>query len=97
MNDYPGSEDERIRRLLNDAVSDVEPRESLDSIRSRTVVTPFRARRPWNTELKNPPRQPDQGVGRQDRGCHIERRDIWQKPLAFSAPSPRSAQWPAQC
>ncbi len=47
MNDYPGSEDERIRRLLNDAVGDVEPRESLDSIRSRTMVTPFRARRPW--------------------------------------------------
>lgn len=47
MNDYPGSEDERMRQLLNDAVSDVEPRDSLDSIRSRTVVTPFRARRPW--------------------------------------------------
>ena len=47
MNDYPGSEDERMRRLLNDAVSDVEPRESLDSIRARTVVTPFRSRRPW--------------------------------------------------
>jgi len=47
MNDSPGSEDERIRRLLNDAVSDVEPLDSLDSIRSRTVVTPFRSRRPW--------------------------------------------------
>ncbi len=47
MNEYNGSEDERIRRLLNDAVDDIEPHDSLDSIRSRTVVTPFRARRPW--------------------------------------------------
>lgn len=47
MSDYHGSEDERMRQLLDDAVSDVEPRESLDAIRSRTAVTPLRARRPW--------------------------------------------------
>jgi hypothetical protein len=47
MNEHNGPEDERLRRLLDDAVADVEPRDSLDSIRSRTVVTPFRARRPW--------------------------------------------------
>ena len=48
MNDFPGSsEDERMRQLLDDAVSDVEPRDSRDSIRSRTVVTPFRSKRPW--------------------------------------------------
>ena len=39
--------DDAIRRLMNDAVSDVEPHEALDSIRSRTTVTPFRAKRPW--------------------------------------------------
>ena len=48
MNEFPGSsDDERMRQLLDDAVSDVEPRASLDSIRARTAVTPFRARRPW--------------------------------------------------
>jgi hypothetical protein len=47
MNDFPGSDDERMRRLLDEAVSDVEPRDSLDSIRSRTQVSPMRARRPW--------------------------------------------------
>jgi hypothetical protein len=46
MNDYNGPEDEHLRRLLNDAVGDVEPRGSLDSIRARTVSTPLR-RRPW--------------------------------------------------
>lgn len=50
MNDYrphsPG-DDERLRRLLNDAVSDVEPRESLDAIRTRTVATSSRPRRHW--------------------------------------------------
>jgi hypothetical protein len=53
MNDFPGpasgssGEDERVRRLLHDAVSDVEPREGLDSIHARTTVTPFQRRRPW--------------------------------------------------
>ncbi len=49
MNEFPtGSEDDRVRRLLNDAVADVEPRDSLDSIRSRTAATPlFRSSRPW--------------------------------------------------
>ena len=51
MNEYNspgnGSEDERLRRLFSDAVDDIEPRDSLDSIRSRTTVTAFRARRPW--------------------------------------------------
>lgn len=49
MNEFPGSssDDERMRRLLDEAVSDVEPRDSLESIRTRTAVTPFRARRPW--------------------------------------------------
>ena len=53
MNDFPGpasgssGEDERVRRLLHDAVSDVEPRESLDSIHARTTVTAFQRRRPW--------------------------------------------------
>lgn len=51
MNEFPrsssSSEDERMHRLLSDAVSDVEPRDALDSIRSRTVVTPFRSKRPW--------------------------------------------------
>ncbi|QWZ06515.1 GerMN domain-containing protein [Nocardioides panacis] len=37
--------DDQLRALLEDAVSDVEPRGSLDDIRSRT--TPSRSRRPW--------------------------------------------------
>ena len=48
MNDLPGSagpDDERMRRLLNEAVSDVEPRPSLEVIRSRT--TSSAGRRPW--------------------------------------------------
>jgi hypothetical protein len=39
--------DARLAELLSDAVSDVEPRDSLDSIRARTKVTPMSARRPW--------------------------------------------------
>lgn len=41
------SESDDIRRALNDAVSEVEPHEALDSIRERTTVTPFRSKRPW--------------------------------------------------
>ena len=40
-------DDSRLAALLSDAVSDVEPREALDSIRNRTKVTPLSARRPW--------------------------------------------------
>ncbi len=37
--------DDQIRELLDDAVSDVEPRPGLDTIRARTSTT--RSRRPW--------------------------------------------------
>jgi hypothetical protein len=37
--------DDQLRALLDDAVSDVEPRGSLDEIRSRTTAT--HSRRPW--------------------------------------------------
>jgi len=49
MNEFPGSspEDEQMRRLLDDAVSDVEPRDSLDSIRARTKVKDMSIRRNW--------------------------------------------------
>ena len=55
MNEFPGSspsssssgDDERMRQLFDDAVADVKPHDSLDSIRARTVVTPFRSKRPW--------------------------------------------------
>lgn len=36
-----------LREVLDDAVSDVEPRNALDSIRSRTKVTPMSNKRPW--------------------------------------------------
>jgi hypothetical protein len=39
------TDDDRIRALLDEAVSDVEPRRSLEEIRSRTTTE--RARRPW--------------------------------------------------
>jgi hypothetical protein len=39
--------DDWLRDALDDAVSDVEPREALDSIRSRTKVTPMSSKRPW--------------------------------------------------
>lgn len=38
---------EQLRGLLADAVSDVEPSDSLDSLRHRTKVTPMNPRRPW--------------------------------------------------
>jgi hypothetical protein len=47
MNDFPGSpEDQDLRRLLNDAVSDVEPDQTFDEIRSRTTASGS-SRRPW--------------------------------------------------
>ncbi len=46
MNDR-SYDDERLRVLLEQAVSDVEPRPGLDAIRTRTKVTPMRSRRPW--------------------------------------------------
>jgi hypothetical protein len=39
--------DDRIRALLDDAVSDVEPRPALDRIQARTKVTPMSSKRPW--------------------------------------------------
>lgn len=39
------TDDDRVRALLDEAVSDVEPRGSLDEIRSRTHTS--RSRRPW--------------------------------------------------
>jgi hypothetical protein len=41
------SEDEALHRLLDDAVSDVQPREALQTIHARTAATPLRSRRPW--------------------------------------------------
>lgn len=43
----PDGEHEAMRRLLDDAVSDVAPREALDQIRSRTKVSPMARKRPW--------------------------------------------------
>jgi hypothetical protein len=40
-------QDDRIRALLDDAVSDVEPRPALDRIQARTKVTPMSSKRPW--------------------------------------------------
>ncbi|HSV38357.1 MAG TPA: Gmad2 immunoglobulin-like domain-containing protein [Nocardioidaceae bacterium] len=39
--------DDWLRDALDDAVSDVEPNDALDSIRSRTKVTPMSSKRPW--------------------------------------------------
>ncbi|MEO5711200.1 MAG: Gmad2 immunoglobulin-like domain-containing protein [Nocardioidaceae bacterium] len=39
------TDDDRVRALLDEAVSDVEPRRSLDEIRTRTRTS--RSRRPW--------------------------------------------------
>jgi hypothetical protein len=39
--------DERLRALLDDAVSDVEPRPALEQIQARTKVTPMSSKRPW--------------------------------------------------
>lgn len=41
------NDDERVRRLLGEAVSDVEPREALGSIHARTKVSSMRRRRSW--------------------------------------------------
>jgi hypothetical protein len=46
MNDMWSHDDEQLRELLNDAVSDVEPRESLDELRSRASAS-SRSRTPW--------------------------------------------------
>jgi hypothetical protein len=43
----PHDPDARLAELLSDAVSDVEPRDSLDLIRDRTKVTRMSSRRPW--------------------------------------------------
>jgi hypothetical protein len=40
-------DEERLRRLLDDTLSTVEPEDRLDQIRQRTKVTPMSARRPW--------------------------------------------------
>lgn len=40
-------DDERLRSLLDDAVSDVDPSPALDRIRARTKVTPMSSKRPW--------------------------------------------------
>lgn len=56
MNDQPhhpqnhgprDHDDERLRRLLEDAVTDVEPREGLESIHARLKVTSMNRKRPW--------------------------------------------------
>jgi hypothetical protein len=53
MNDFPSPhdsrdrEDERLRRLLDDAVSDIEPRDALGSIHARTKERPMSSRRSW--------------------------------------------------
>jgi hypothetical protein len=54
MNEFPDTgsqgqdrDDERLRRLLDETVSDVEPREALGSIHARTKVTPMKRRRSW--------------------------------------------------
>lgn len=51
MNDPRDDRDARMDRqlseLLSDAVCDVEPGNALDSIRTRTKVTPMSTRRPW--------------------------------------------------
>lgn len=54
MNDFPRppeghdhDDEERLRRLLDEAVSNVEPREALGSIHARTKVSPMNKKRPW--------------------------------------------------
>ena len=39
--------DRQLSGLLSDAVSDVEPADALDTIRTRTTGTPMSSRRPW--------------------------------------------------
>lgn len=44
----PGAEEEaRLRHLLSDAVSDIEPRDALGSIHARTEVSIMQSRRSW--------------------------------------------------
>lgn len=45
--DHDTDVDRQLSALLSDAVSDVEPANALDTIRSRTKVTPMSTRRPW--------------------------------------------------
>lgn len=50
MNDFrhpSDRDDEDLRRLLEDAVSDVEPRRGIDSIHARTKVVPMQSKRAW--------------------------------------------------
>ena len=51
MNEFPNGphdrDDQRIRRLLDEAVSDVEPREALGSIHARTKVSSMQSKRSW--------------------------------------------------
>ncbi len=51
MNELPTGphdrDDQRIRRLLDEAVSDVEPREALGSIHARTKVSSMQSKRSW--------------------------------------------------
>jgi len=51
MNEFPTGphdrDDQRVRRLLDEAVSDVEPREALGSIHARTKVSPMQSKRSW--------------------------------------------------
>jgi hypothetical protein len=53
MNEFPAGspghdrDEERVRRLLDEAVSDVEPHEALGSIHARTKVSPMRSKRSW--------------------------------------------------
>jgi hypothetical protein len=41
------TDDDQIRALLDDAVSDVEPRHGLDTIRARTAAAPSPSHKPW--------------------------------------------------
>lgn len=43
----PDPDAERLRRLLSDAVDDIEPREALGTIHARTRVSPMNSRRSW--------------------------------------------------
>jgi hypothetical protein len=53
MNEFPDTpgqqrhDDERMRRLFDDAVSDLEPREALGSIHARTKVSSMQRKRSW--------------------------------------------------
>ncbi len=51
MNDHPDDRDPHLSEMMSDAVSDIEPRNALDTIRNRAKVTPMsprsRSRKPW--------------------------------------------------